>query len=396
MRKIRLVLAGTRFYSLRLGIIAMFSLGLAACGSQNHVVEMQKGEIDYLIRENEQLHRIIAVMESNGGERPSESEINVLSIPRKTEVVAEASSSGEKLEEEKSDASIAMNDENGLDNENKEPPNSSDGAGVSTGTGLLDQVEEEPVDVAIDKVDEENEKPSGATEDEAIKLIVGPAGVENTDHSNQPELATSEKPILETEVDSAVYNATKARILAANKMEEDARSEKEDDSPKLDPKDESGSNGEIEQASISELGESEVLEDENSGPDVDSMTPEEREKYEWDNRPRQRPAPPLASLSTRQFFEDGTANLTKAAKTYLKLVAGILAREHSQDTIEIESQDVADEPDLLTDRLNTVLQELEKAAPGFMERVELLPTPRTLSNSRRVEDPHHIKIYPVR
>jgi len=73
----------------------------------------------------------------------------------------------------------------------------------------------------------------------------------------------------------------------------------------------------------------------------------------------------------------------------------LLRGENADKTIEIESQDVDDEPELLADRINVVLRELEIHNPGILERVVMMETPLTYDNDRDVEDAHHIKFYPV-
>lgn len=52
-------------------LIGVLSINLA-CGSQNQLVEQQKGEIDYLTRENEELHRLLAQKEEQNNSSDDE------------------------------------------------------------------------------------------------------------------------------------------------------------------------------------------------------------------------------------------------------------------------------------------------------------------------------------
>ena len=315
-------------------LIGVLSVNLA-CSSQSPIVEQQKGEIDYLTRENEELHRLLAQMEAEGR-----------SLDNKEQPVAAASPSEPQpgLSSTRVLQAETISDEKRIESTDDIP---------------------EP-EIQIQKVDPV-ETPTSQVE------------------TSLPDLTEEMKEVKEEVVPVEVIEIPSQDVFEAVDSEEIAQ--------EITLEDEGDIIVESSQAP-SYVDQPELYEDDSETEE--GMTEEEAERLAWENRPRQRPQAPLASLSTRQFFEDGTADLTRSAKIYLKLVATILGREHKDSVIEIESQDVDDEPELLSDRLNTVLQELERKMPGILDRVILLETPLTYSNSKKIEDPHHIKFYPVK
>jgi len=320
-------------FSFSLFLIGILSISLA-CGSQNPLVEKQKGEIDYLTRENEELHRLIAQMEAEGQELDSD------------RAVARSTTEETSVEETQTDSEVVN------------PPS------------RVLQAETMSDEKRIESTDDIAKPEIEIKEDVAIKGTVPDPIIESAIEKD-PELVQEPETLspapVETEIVEEVQNIDHEE--EGDIVVESSQAPSYIDQPEL-------------------YADDEVVEE--------GISEEEAERIAWENRPRQRPQAPLASLSTRQFFEDGTANLTRSAKIYLKLVATILNREHGEKVIEIESQDVDDEPELLSDRLNTVLQELERKIPGILERVVLLETPLTYSDSKKVEDPHHIKFYPVK
>lgn len=339
-------------------LIGVLSINLA-CGSQNQLVEQQKGEIDYLTRENEELHRLLAQKE----EQNNSSDDEVADIQSQSRVSPPSSLvlQAETISDEKS---IESSDE------------------------VVDQI------VEIEKPEIQAQEASELEKVSEIPVAELPAS------EIMPDLPATDESV----GDGVVVGEVVEEI-----EKQDEPKEQQEELVQIDPELPSSDSSETEEE-ISPEEEADIivessqapsyvdqpeLYEENSEIDED-ISEEEAERIAWANRPRQRPQAPIASLSTRQFFEDGTADLTRSAKIYLKLVATILSKDHKDSVIEIESQDIDDEPELLSDRLNTVLQELELKMPGFLDRVILLDTPLTYSNSRKVEDPHHIKFYTVK